>query len=44
MVNTYKSKTYIQYKISILHPLLPYTTWGLIWDLKTMRRDSDIYI
>ena len=25
-------------------PQLPYITWGLIWDLKTKRRDSDIYI
>ena len=24
-------------------PPLPYITWGLIWDLKTKRRDSNIY-
>ena len=29
--------------ISLVCPHLPYTTWGLIQDLKTKRIDSDIY-
>ena len=36
--NTYKNT------ISIIHPHLPCTTWGLTWDLKTKRRVSNIYI
>ena len=31
------------YKIYVYNTPLPYITWGLIWDLKTKRRDSDIY-
>ena len=30
-------------QISVLLPPLPYIKWGLIQDLKTKRRDSNVY-
>ena len=37
-------KENIHAKYKCAWPPLPYITWGLVQDLKTKKRDSDIYI